>query len=547
MGECSESHVQMSSDVQQSCQEAKPALRRISVLDTTLRDGAQREGISFSVKDKLRIAQKLDELGVAYIEGGWPGSNPKDVEFFARVRDLELRYAKMAAFGSTRRAGVSVEDDGNLRALLEARTPVAVIVGKSSRMHVTEVLGTSLKENLNMIRDTIAYLKANGLEVLFDAEHFFDGYKLDPDYALESLCAAAEAGADILVLCDTNGGTLPSEVGRIVSVVHQALPNARLGIHAHDDAGVAVANTLIAVEAGVTHIQGTINGYGERCGNANLCTLIPNLQLKMGYQALANGDLRILTDVAHYISEVANLRPDDHAPYVGHSAFAHKAGLHVSALLKVADSYQHVDPAQVGNKRRILVSELAGRSNIAYKVAELALDTHLSAEELRRLAQRVKELENQGFQFEGAEGSFELLVRRAQPGYQPPFEVLDFLVLVEKRSDRGILAEATVKARVNGTIMHTAAEGVGPVNALDKAMRKALLPFYPELDKVQLTDYKVRILDEKAATAALTRVLIDASNGERSWTTVGCSVNIIEASFQALLDSLELPLLRRAS
>ena len=547
MGECSESHVQMSSDVQQSCQEAKPALRRISVLDTTLRDGAQREGISFSVKDKLRIAQKLDELGVAYIEGGWPGSNPKDVEFFARVRDLELRYAKMAAFGSTRRAGVSVEDDGNLRALLEARTPVAVIVGKSSRMHVTEVLGTSLKENLNMIRDTIAYLKATGLEVLFDAEHFFDGYKLDPDYALESLCAAAEAGADILVLCDTNGGTLPSEVGRIVSVVHQALPNARLGIHAHDDAGVAVANTLIAVEAGVTHIQGTINGYGERCGNANLCTLIPNLQLKMGYQALANGDLRILTDVAHYISEVANLRPDDHAPYVGHSAFAHKAGLHVSALLKVADSYQHVDPAQVGNKRRILVSELAGRSNIAYKVAELALDTHLSAEELRRLAQRVKELENQGFQFEGAEGSFELLVRRAQPGYQPPFEVLDFLVLVEKRSDRGILAEATVKARVNGTIMHTAAEGVGPVNALDKAMRKALLPFYPELDKVQLTDYKVRILDEKAATAALTRVLIDASNGERSWTTVGCSVNIIEASFQALLDSLELPLLRRAS
>ena len=547
MGECSESHVQMSSDVQQSCQEAKPALRRISVLDTTLRDGAQREGISFSVKDKLRIAQRLDELGVAYIEGGWPGSNPKDVEFFARVRDLELRYAKMAAFGSTRRAGVSVEDDGNLRALLEARTPVAVIVGKSSRMHVTEVLGTSLKENLNMIRDTIAYLKANGLEVLFDAEHFFDGYKLDPDYALESLCAAAEAGADILVLCDTNGGTLPSEVGRIVSVVHQALPNARLGIHAHDDAGVAVANTLIAVEAGVTHIQGTINGYGERCGNANLCTLIPNLQLKMGYQALANGDLRILTDVAHYISEVANLRPDDHAPYVGHSAFAHKAGLHVSALLKVADSYQHVDPAQVGNKRRILVSELAGRSNIAYKVAELALDTQLSAEELRRLAQRVKELENQGFQFEGAEGSFELLVRRAQPGYQPPFEVLDFLVLVEKRSDRGILAEATVKARVNGTIMHTAAEGVGPVNALDKAMRKALLPFYPELDKVQLTDYKVRILDEKAATAALTRVLIDASNGERSWTTVGCSVNIIEASFQALLDSLELPLLRRAS
>lgn len=547
MGEWVEGCSRVLSDSSRSHPEAGSALKRVSVLDTTLRDGAQREGISFSVKDKLRIAQKLDELGVAYIEGGWPGSNPKDAEFFARVRDLELRCAKMAAFGSTRRAGVPVEEDDNLRALLEAKTPVAVIVGKSSRMHVTDVLGTSLKENLNMIRDTVTYLKAHGLEVLFDAEHFFDGYKLDPDYALESLRAALEAGADILVLCDTNGGTLPSEVGRIVGVVRQAFPNAQLGIHAHDDSGVAVANTLIAVEAGATHIQGTINGYGERCGNANLCTLIPNLQLKMGYQVLANGDLTMLTDVAHYVSEVANLRPDDHAPYVGHSAFAHKAGLHVSGLLKVAGSYQHIDPSLVGNKRRILVSELAGRSNIAYKVDELALDVPLSPDELRRIAQRVKELESQGFQFEGAEGSFELLVRRAQPGYQPPFEVLDFLVLVEKRADKSILAEATVKARVNGTIMHTAAEGVGPVNALDKAMRKALLPFYPELDKVQLTDYKVRILDEKAATAALTRVLIDASNGERSWTTVGCSVNIIEASFQALLDSLELPLLRRTS
>ena len=547
MRERAETHMWTSFDSRHSYCESKLVQNRVSVLDTTLRDGAQREGISFSVKDKLRIVQKLDELGVAYIEGGWPGSNPKDVEFFARVRDIELRCAKVAAFGSTRRAGVSVGEDPNVQALLQASVPVAVTVGKSSRMHVTEILGTSLKENLSMIRDTVAYLKAAGLEVLFDAEYFFDGYKLDPDYALASARTAAEAGADIVVLCDTNGGTLPSEVGHIVSLIRQALPDAALGIHAHDDTGVAVANTLMAVEAGATHIQGTMNGYGERCGNANLCTLIPNLQLKMGYQALANGELSTLTEAARYVSEVANLRLDDHAPYVGHSAFAHKAGLHVSALLKVADSYQHVDPAQVGNKRRILVSELAGRSNIAHKVAELALDAELDADELRRIAHRVKELESQGFQFEGAEGSFELLVRRAQPGYRPPFEVLDFLVLVEKRSDKDILAEATVKARVNGTVMHTAAEGVGPVNALDKAMRKAFLPFYPELDMVQLTDYKVRILDETAATAALTRVLIDASNGDRSWTTVGCSVNIIEASFQALLDSLELPLLRRAS
>ena len=521
--------------------------RRVTVLDTTLRDGTQREGISLSVPDKLRIAQKLDELGVAYIEGGWPGSNPKDIEFFRRIRDLDLRCARIAAFGSTRRAGVAVEEDANVRALLEAGTPTAVIVGKASRMHVIEILGTSLKENLRMIRDTVVYLKAAGQEVLYDAEHFFDGYRLDADYALESLRVAAEAGADCLVLCDTNGGTLPSEVSQIVTIVHQALPSMTVGIHAHNDTGVAVANTLLAVEAGAGHVQGTMNGYGERCGNANLCTVIPNLQIKMGIQALANGDLTLLTEASRYISEIANLRPDEHAPYVGRSAFAHKAGLHVNALLKVADSYQHIDPEWVGNEMRVLVSELAGRSNITHKLADMGLQAELSAEEMRHITQRLKALESQGFQFEGAEGSFELLVRRAQSGYKPPFEVLDFLVLVEKRSDNDMLAEATVKARVGQTIMHTAAEGDGPVHALDRAMRKAILPFYPQLDRVQLTDYKVRILDEKAATAALTRVLIDASDGERSWTTVGCSVNIIEASFQALLDSLELPLHRRTS
>jgi len=485
--------------------------RRVSVLDTTLRDGAQMEGISFSVKDKLRIAQKLDELGVAYIEGGWPGSNPKDVEFFAQVKERHFHQAKIAAFCSTRRAGQAVEQDANLRALLTAGAPVAVIVGKSSTMHVTDVLRTSLEENLRMIGDSVSYLKAAGLQVLFDAEHFFDGWKLD------------------------------------LSAVHKALPGTELGIHAHDDTGVAVANTLLAVEAGARHVQGTVNGYGERCGNANLCTVIPDLQLKMGYQILANGDLALLTEISRHISEIANLRPDDHAPYVGQSAFTHKAGLHVSAMRKVADSYQHIAPELVGNNMRVLVSELSGRGNIAQKLSDLVPGVQLSGDEMRQMTERLKELESKGFQFEGAEGSFELLVLRTRPDYEPPFEVQDFLVLVEKRSEKEILAEATVKVVVDGTVMHTAAEGDGPVNALDRALRKALLPFYPELDEVQLADYKVRILDEQAATAALTRVLIDASDGQRSWATVGCSTNIIEASFQALLDSLELPLLRRAS
>ncbi|MHB1293729.1 MAG: citramalate synthase [Anaerolineae bacterium] len=521
--------------------------QRVSILDTTLRDGAQSEGISFSVKDKLRIAQKLDELGVAYIEGGWPGSNPKDAEFFARVRELGLVNARVAAFGSTRRANVAVTDDPSVRAMLDARVPVAVIVGKSSPIHVTGVLGTSLEENLAMIRDTVGYLHGAGLEVLYDAEHFFDGYLADSGYAIQTLHAAAEAGADILVLCDTNGGTLPSQVSEIVGAVRRALPGSALGIHAHNDTGVAVANSLAAVEAGAVHVQGTLNGYGERCGNANLCTVIANLQLKMGRQALADGNLKFLTEVSYSVSEIANLNADDHAPYVGRSAFAHKGGLHVNALAKVADSYQHVAPEKVGNEMRVLVSELAGRSNITHKLEDLHLSACLDPEQIRQLTQRLKDLESRGWQFEGADGSFELLVRRARPDYSAPFQVLDYLVLVEQRSDKDILSEATVKAQVDGVIMHTAAEGNGPVNALDKAMRKALLPFYPQLDSVQLTDYKVRILDQKAATAALTRVLIDASDGQHSWTTVGSSVNIIEASFLALADSLELPLLRRPS
>jgi len=522
-------------------------VERVSVLDTTLRDGAQREGISFSVKDKLRIAAKLDELGIAYIEGGWPGSNPKDAEFFARAAQMHWQHARIAAFGSTRRADSTVEQDHNVQALIACGAPVAVLVGKSSPMHVTEVLRTTLDENLAMIHETVAHLKSRGLEVLFDAEHFFDGYRLDADYALATLRAAAEAGADRLVLCDTNGGCLPSEVTRMVAAVTAAFSNRSIGIHAHDDTGVAVANTLAAVEAGADHVHGTMNGYGERCGNANLNTVIPNLELKMGIRALANGDLSLLTQASSYVTEIANLLPDPHAPYVGQSAFAHKAGLHVSAMLKNGEAYQHVRPELVGNETRVLVSELAGRGNIAHKLAELDLGVELSAERVGALAAQVKERESNGYQYEGAEGSFELLIRRSQPDYLAPFEVLDFLVLVEKRSGRDILSEATVKASVDGMTMHTAAEGDGPVNALDRAMRKALLPFYPELGPVQLTDYKVRIIDPKSATAAKTRVLIDASDGEQSWTTMGCSVNIIEASFEALIDSLELPLLRRAS
>lgn len=522
-------------------------LKRVSVLDTTLRDGAQMEGISFSVDDKLRIVAKLDELGVAYIEGGWPGSNAKDAEFFARARLLSLRHARISTFSSTRRVGIAVEQDPSIAALLEAGMPVAVIVGKSSPMHVTEVLGTTPEENLAMIRDTVAYLVARGIEVLFDAEHYFDGYLLDAEYALSTLRVAQEAGANLLVLCDTNGGTLPSGIDRIIRETLAALPGAALGIHAHNDTGVAVANTLAGVEAGCVHVQGTMNGYGERCGNADLCTVVPNLELKMGCKALANGDLSVLTEASVYVSEIANLRPPSQAPYVGSSAFAHKAGLHANALLKNGASYQHIDPAMVGNRMRVLVSELAGRSNIVHKLSEMHLGMTLSPEQTRAVTERIKELENRGFQFEGAEGSFELIIRRAQTDYRAPFEVLDFLVLVEKRSDNDILAEATVKTRVDGQIMHTAAEGDGPVNALDTAMRKSLLPFYPELRDTHLTDFKVRIIDPRSATGAVTRVAIDASDGDATWTTVGCSANIIEASFQALIDSLELPLLRRAS
>jgi 2-isopropylmalate synthase len=514
----------------------------IVLYDTTLRDGAQREGISFSVQDKLKIARRLDRLGIAYVEGGWPGSNPKDMAFFERAADLALEQATVTAFGSTRRADTAVEDDANVRALVAAGTRAVAVFGKSWDLHVQHVLRTTPDENLRMIGDTVRYLKARGRQVIYDAEHFFDGYAADPVYALATLAAAAEAGADVLVLCETNGGALPSTVAAVVAEVAGATTTP-LGIHAHNDGEMAVANTLVAVEAGARHVQGTINGYGERCGNANLCSIIPALQLKMGRRCVDEEQLQGLADAAHYVSELANLRLFPHQPYVGRSAFAHKGGMHVDALLKCEESYQHVDPALVGNHRRVVVSELSGKSNVALKAEEFGLDLADEGQKTRQVLQRIKELESQGFQFEGAEGSVELLIRRAAPDYRPPFELLDFHVLVRGGDDGSMAAEATVKVRVGEKVMHTAADGNGPVNALDAAVRKALLPVYPQLADVHLTDYKVRILDGEAGTAAQTRVLIDSANGYRAWSTVGSSTNILEASWLALADSLEYALL----
>jgi len=520
-------------------------LASVQLYDTTLRDGVQQEGISFSVVDKLKIAQKLDELGVDFIEGGWPGSNPKDAEFFEKARGLALPHSILVAFGSTRRPKVKTEADANLLALADAGVKVVTIVGKSSELQVTQVLETTLEENLSMIVDSISYLKVKGLTVFFDAEHFFDGFKANSVYALRTLEIAAEAGADCLVLCDTNGGILPGEIMVAVDAVRKQTIKP-LGIHAHNDGELAVANTLAAVNAGVSQVQGTINGYGERCGNANLCSIIPDLKLKMGIDCLTDVQLAKLTEVSHYISEIANLVPDAFLPYVGSSAFGHKAGLHVSGLSRWADSYQHIDPAQVGNQQRVVVSELSGKANITYRAKEIGFDLPLRGKEAQKLLEQVKLLESRGFQYDHAEASFELLIHRAKPGYQPPFELVDFMVVIEKRRRpptkrnlEEILSEAMVKVKVGTEIMHTVAEGNGPVNALDQALRKALLQFYPSLAQVRLVDYKVRILEESIGTESQVRVLIESSDGLKQWRTVGSSTNIIEASWLALADSLE--------
>jgi 2-isopropylmalate synthase len=517
-------------------------MTQILIYDTTLRDGTQREGISLSADDKIKIAKRLDDLGVHYIEGGWPGSNPKDVEFFRRAAVLPWKNAKIAAFGSTRRKHSDPAGDANILALLEAETPVVTLVGKSWDLHVREVLETTMEENLAMIGESVAYCKSQGKEVIYDAEHFFDGYKAEPEYALATVQVAAVNGADCVVLCDTNGGTLPWQVEEIVQEVRQRLGDkVALGIHAHDDTGVAVANSLAAVRAGATQVQGTINGYGERVANANLVTIIPDLQIKMGQQCLDTENLKHLTEVSRYVAEVANLAHDDHAPFVGASAFAHKGGIHVAAMLKNSSSYQHMDPELIGNRQRSVVSELSGRGNIIDKAQQFGLD--IESLDVRRVLDDIKTLEAQGFTFEGAEASVELMLRRTHPAYVPPFEVIDFMVMVQRRRGRGLNAEATVKVRVGPQIMHTVAEGNGPVNALDAALRKALIDVYPQLSAVTLSDYKVRILDGDNATAATTRVLIDSKDGTRRWSTVGASSNIIEASWRALLDSMEYALL----
>jgi 2-isopropylmalate synthase len=523
-----------------------PMRRLIKIYDTTLRDGTQGEGVSFSMEDKVRLSSRLDAVGVHYIEGGWPGSNPKDLRFFRRMQDVTLKHAKLAAFSMTRRAGGTAESDANMQALLDAGAPVATIVGKSWDFHVTHALGTTLDENLAMIADTIAFLRPRVEEVMFDAEHFFDGFRANRDYALGTLKAAAAAGAHWLVLCDTNGGTLPPELVAILQVVRKHVKTP-LGIHVHNDAECAVANSLAAVAEGVGQVQGTVNGYGERCGNANLISIIPSLVLKLGLDCIPENNLRELRDVSRFVSELANRKPWASQPYVGDSAFAHKGGMHVSAVQKHPETYEHITPEAVGNHRRVLVSELAGKANILWKAREYGIDLDHDTPDSRRILDQLKALEDQGFQFEGAEASFELLMERALGRHKPYFELDAYRVIVEEQNaDQEPVAEATVRVRVKGILEHTAAAGNGPVNALDHALRKALEEFYPNLKEMKLLDYKVRILDESKGTAAKTRVLITSGDGEETWGTVGVADNIIEASWQALVDSIEYKLRRDA-
>ncbi len=514
----------------------------VRIYDTTLRDGTQAEGISFSKLDKLRLTQSLDALGVDYIEGGWPGSNPKDMAYFEEARNLKLKHARIAAFGSTRRAGNRVEDDDNVQKLLAAETPVVTIFGKTWLLHVTEVLRITPDENLLLIGDTCRYLADHQREVIYDAEHFFDGYKQDARYALATLSEAARNGATAVVLCDTNGGTLPMEVQRIARHVRSVLPaHVELGIHTHNDGGCAVANSLIAVEEGARHVQGTMNGIGERCGNVDLCSVIPALELKMGYQALPDNQLAHLCEISAMVYDLANMRPDNKLPYVGKSAFAHKGGIHVNAVQKIAASYEHVTPELVGNKQRILLSDLSGGSNVLMKAAEHDIELDKNGPEVRKILAELKRLESEGYEFEAANASFKLLMDKMLDQHQPFFNLEGFRVIIEKRGhDEPCLTEATVKVSTpDGRTELTVAEGDGPVHALDSALRKALTAIHPQIADVRLRDYKVRIIDGERGTAAKTRVLIESTDGTRFWGTVGVSENIIEASWQALVDSVE--------
>jgi len=516
---------------------------KIQIYDTTLRDGSQGESVSFSVEDKLRIAHKLDELGVAYIEGGWPGSNDKDAEFFRRASAQTWQTARLAAFGSTAHPKNQPEDDSNLRSLLDASTPAVTIFGKSWDFHVTTALKIPLERNCELIRNSVAFLKSKGRETIYDAEHFFDGFSANPDYALATLRAAAEGGADIVVLCDTNGGSLTSHIRRAFQRAQETVP-VPLGIHAHNDSELAVANSLAAVECGAIQVQGTMNGYGERCGNANLCSVIANLELKLGCRAVGPEHLQHLASVSKFISQVANLPHRKDLPFVGDSAFTHKAGIHVSAVMKDAATYEHVSPAVVGNARRVLVSELSGKSNLLYKAREMGMDLSQHEEELKVALKHLKKLEHEGYEFEAAEASLRVLLESAVHGETEFFTIDNFRVVTEMRRDGEVTSEATVKIRLGERVVHTVAEGDGPVHALDRALHKALHQFFEPLRSVQLTDYKVRVLDASAGTAAKVRVLVQQTDGQESWTTVGVSENILEASYQALADGVRYKLLK---
>lgn len=509
-----------------------------SLYDTTLRDGTQGEGVNFSSLDKLRIAHQLDEFGIHYIEGGWPGSNPKDIEFFNLAKNETFKTAKIAAFGSTRRAGIAVENDPQVITLLAAETPVVTFYGKSWLMHVTEVLRTTPEENRAMIRDTVRFCKEAGREVIYDAEHFFDGYKDEPEYALSTLAAAVEGGADMLVLCETNGGCLPNEIEDIVSKVRAQFPDAAIGIHTHDDGGLGVANALAAVRAGACQIQGTINGYGERTGNCNLTTIIPNLQLKMGMQVVP--DLTKLTELSKYVDDVANLPHFPRAPFVGSSAFSHKGGTHVNAVQKLARSYEHIPPTSVGNQQVVLVSDLSGQDNILHKANKLGFQLQRGEPAVKNILDAVKQRENEGYEYETADASFELLIRKTLGKHTPSFSLREYHTTHRTHGERGFeTCEATVKLDVQGQRVYTVEEGDGPVNALDQALRKALVTAHPEIEKVSLCDYKVRIIDSKSGSAAKTRVLIESTDGVDHWGTVGVSFNIIDASWEALVDSFD--------
>lgn len=518
-------------------------MSRIQIYDTTLRDGSQGEGVNFSLQDKLLITQKLDEVGIDFIEGGYPLSNPKDAEYFNRVRDLTLKHSKIVAFGMTRRRGCAAEDDIGMCALRDAKSPVVTIVGKTWDLHVHEVLNIDETENLAMIRDSIAFLKAEGRQVFYDAEHFFDGFRANPDFALRTVMAAQEAGADTIVLCDTNGGRLPEEVAAAVDAVRKVL-KVPVGIHCHNDCELAVANSLAAVDHGAIQVQGTINGIGERCGNVDLISVVGNLGLKKGYDVLLKGGMVHLTELSRYVYEIANMNFRSSQAFVGTSAFAHKGGMHVHAVNRLASSYEHITPETVGNQRRVLVSELSGRSNIIAKTTKYQIENDKVL--MARILERVVDLENEGYQFEAAEASFDLLVRKEAGVYEPKFQRLHYRVNVETTAGQGTITEATVKLRVNSHIEHVVAEGDGPVNALDNALRKALSAAYPNLTQMQLVDYKVRVINSTEGTAARVRVVIESRDHTDVWSTVGVSENVIEASWLALVDSVEYKLYKDA-